>query len=257
MLRHVTHGRPFDPHRDVVPADAAPGAVIRCVVGIAAVECEVDASDVRDPVVDHDRLLVMAVRRSRAGIERGPDLRMAGERALHLAHVPARGSERRDRRALPEQDAYVDLLGQLGQQDPDDERLLLAAERQLGREEPAGEVHVGGRRRHVGRHPGQRLRAVDQHLDRVPVAGRRALGEVERRRVQGVLLADAPQVTPVPVANRPVDLTSERMPELDAEVLEDPAAGAPGRRPSRPARTSALWTACRRPFRDQSFCRSS
>ena len=147
---------------------------------------------------------------------------MAGKRSLHLAYISARGAKRGDRRALPEQDANVDLLGQLGQQDPHDERLLLAAERQLGREEPAGEVHMGRRRRHVGRHPGQRLRAVDQHLDRVPLAGRRALREVERRRVQGVLLADAPEVTPVPVANRPVDLTSERMPELDPDVLEDP-----------------------------------
>ena len=239
MLRHVPHGRPLDPHRDVVPADAAAGAVIRRVVGIAAVEREVDAADVRDPVVDHDRLLVMTVRRSGAGIERGLDLRVARERSLHLANVSARGPERRDRRALPEQDAHVDPLGQLGQQDAHDERLLLAAERQLGREEPAGEMHVRRRRRHVRRHPRQRLRAVDQHLDRVPVAGRRSLREVERRRVQGVLLADAPQVTPVPVANRPVDLTSERLPELDPEILDDARraklagdrVGRPGRAP--------------------------
>ena len=230
---------PFDPRRDVVPADAAPGAVIRCVVGIAAVQGEVDAADVREPVVDHDGLLVVTVRCSGARIERGPDLRMAGERSLHLAHIPARGAERRNRRALPEQDAHVDLLGQLGQQDPHDERLFFTTERQLGREEPAGEMHMGGRGGHVGRHPGQRLRAVDQDLDRVPFAGRHARCEVERRRVQGVLLPDAAEMTPVPVADRPIDLSPERMPELDAEILEDPRrAQVAGDRVGRPGRAS-------------------
>ena len=70
VLGHVPHGRPFDPHRDVVPADAAARAVVRRVVGVAAVEREVDAADVGDAVVDHDRLLVVAVRRARARVER-------------------------------------------------------------------------------------------------------------------------------------------------------------------------------------------
>ena len=84
-----------------------------------------------------------------------------------VANVAARRPEGRDRGPLPEEHAHVDLLGELGEERPHDERLLLAAQRQLRREEPAGQVDVRCRGGHVGRHPRQRLRAVDQHLERV------------------------------------------------------------------------------------------
>jgi len=35
-------------------------------------------------------------------------------------------------------------------------------------------------------------------------------------------LPGAPQVPPMPVPNRPVNLTPERLPDLDAEILDDP-----------------------------------
>ena len=62
MLRDVDDGRALEPRGRVVPPDAAPGTVIPGVEGVAAVERQVDPTHEGDAVVDHDRLLVMAVR---------------------------------------------------------------------------------------------------------------------------------------------------------------------------------------------------
>ena len=152
MLGDIPHGRPFDPRRRIMPTDTAASAVIRRVVGITPVEREVDAADECHAVVDHDRLLVVTVRRAGARVESALDLRVARQCLLHFAHVSTRRPERGDRRSLPEQHAHVDPLGQLGEQDPDDQRLLFAAQRELGREKPPREVDM----RRGGRH----LRAI-------------------------------------------------------------------------------------------------
>ena len=76
VLRDVCDSRPLDAHGGVVPADAAPRDMRRRIPGISAVERQVDAADERDPVVDHDRLLVVGVRESRAAVGVRLDLRM-------------------------------------------------------------------------------------------------------------------------------------------------------------------------------------
>ena len=66
---NVRHRRPGDARRHVVPADRAPGLMARSIPAIAIEGGEVDAPDVRDPVVDHDRLLVVTVHRPLARIQ--------------------------------------------------------------------------------------------------------------------------------------------------------------------------------------------
>ena len=87
VLRDVCHGRALETYGGVVPADPTPGDVVRCVPRIAAVERQVDTAHERDLAVDHDRLLVMAVREARATVRVGLDLRMAREPVEHLTNV--------------------------------------------------------------------------------------------------------------------------------------------------------------------------
>ena len=63
MRRDVSDRWPFDPRADVVPSDGGPCTVVGGVEPVAVFGCQVDASDKRHPVVDHDRLLVVAVQR--------------------------------------------------------------------------------------------------------------------------------------------------------------------------------------------------
>ena len=86
------------------------------VEAVAGLGGEIDAADERDPVVDHDRLLVMAVHRPLLRVELALDPRVARQLVAHRAHLAARRPEQRQRRARPDEHADVDPLGQLGEQ---------------------------------------------------------------------------------------------------------------------------------------------
>ena len=77
--------------------------VVASVETVARLRRQVDAADERDPVVDHDRLLVVAVHRPLLGIERALDARVCGQPLAHLPHVAARRAEERERRARPDE----------------------------------------------------------------------------------------------------------------------------------------------------------
>ena len=126
VVRDVSYRRPFDAHGRVVPADPSPRDVRRGVPGIAAIEGQVDAADERNAAVDHDRLLVMAVSESRAAVGVRLDLRIAGHVVEHVADVVLRRLEERYGRALPGEQPHVDLLSELGQEVPDDHRLVFS-----------------------------------------------------------------------------------------------------------------------------------
>ena len=63
--------------------------------------CEVYAADKRHAIVDQDELLVVAVQRPLARVERAADLRPAGQLVTDSAHVGTTGSEKRKRGAGP------------------------------------------------------------------------------------------------------------------------------------------------------------
>ena len=143
MLSHVGHSRTVDTNGGIVPADSTPRDMRWGVPRISTVEREVDPSHEGDATVDHDRLLVVAVREPRAAVGVSLDLRMAGEGIEHLANIFLRGLEDRERSPLPRQHAHVDPLGELGENVADDRRLVVPRHVQLRREEPASEIDVG------------------------------------------------------------------------------------------------------------------
>ncbi len=173
VLRDVRDGRALDPHGGVVPADPAPRDVRRRVPRIAPVEREVDAAHERDPPVDHDGLLVVAVRKPRAAVGVRLDLRMARERVEHLSNLAVRRLEQWQRSALPREHPHVDALRELGEQVAHDHRLVVSREMQLRREEPAGEVDVRLGARELGRDRRQSLRTVHENLESVAWACRK------------------------------------------------------------------------------------
>ena len=97
----------------VVPADPAPRRVLLAVVRVTAVVRQVDATHERDAVVDHDRLLVVAVHQSDAGVELAVDLGPAPEVLDHRSYVAARRAEHRQRCSAPDQHADGNAFGEL------------------------------------------------------------------------------------------------------------------------------------------------
>ena len=101
------------------------GRMLVRVEPVARLRGEVDAADERDAVVDHDRLLVVAVHRPllRSRARTGSSCRAVKP----VAHRRAR--RRRDGRKSgsgapgPDEHAHVDPLGQLGEEVPKDERV--------------------------------------------------------------------------------------------------------------------------------------
>ncbi len=90
--------------------------MIAGVEAVAAERGEVDPPDEGDLVIDDHELLVVAVHRTLVGVERAAYRCAPGELGVDLTDGGARGSEDRGGRARPEQHAYVDPLGELGEQ---------------------------------------------------------------------------------------------------------------------------------------------
>src|SRR5207244_1375221 len=61
VLGDVRDGRSLDARGCVVPADGAAGRVLADVEAVALLPSEVDAADEGNAIVDHDRLLMVAV----------------------------------------------------------------------------------------------------------------------------------------------------------------------------------------------------
>ena len=242
MVRDIRHRRPFDPHGRVVPADPSPRDVRRRVPGIAPVEGQVDAAHERNAAVDHDRLLVVAVRESRAAVRVRLDLRVPGHAVEHVADVVLRRLEERHGRALPGEQPHVDLLCELGEEVADDHRLVVSREVELGREVPTGQMDEGLGARELGRHGRQCLRAVDEDVETIALAHREGLSRVrEIIGVERMRPAHVPQALTMTVLDGLVEPLPERVPELDGRRLEDPRRlGLPRdgvRGPRRPPRS--------------------
>jgi hypothetical protein len=178
------------------------------VVAVAAELREVDAADERDLVVDDHELLVVAMERARARVARGLDLRPVRELVARRADRAAIGGERVRRRARPHQHADVDALGRVGEELAQHDRRLVAGKREVGRDRPAGDVHVPARAADRVLDLGERLRAVDQHVDRVARPRRRVAGGPERPvggRVVAALVAEVAQPPAVVRGHRTFD----------------------------------------------------
>ncbi len=131
--------------RDVVPACLRARGMVARVIAVAVLRGHVDSTDEGDPVVDHDRLLVMAVHGPFSGVERAADACFR-ERLPDLAHVPPGRPEQWKRRTGPQEYAHVDAVGELREEVAEDSRLALSREGEIGRYVPAGQINVRLRR---------------------------------------------------------------------------------------------------------------
>ena len=108
----------------------------------------------------------------------------------------------------------VDALRELREEVAHHDRLFLAREMELGREEPAREMDVRLRTRELGGNRGQRLRAVHEHLEVVSLPRREGAVRVrELGHVEGTIPADVTKAAAVPVAHGVVDPLAEGVPE--------------------------------------------
>ena len=89
MPRHIGDHRTFEAGAHVVPADLRPCDVRGAVEAVSTLGREVDAADERDAIVDHDRLLVMAVQRPLPRVEATLDRIALAESLLHLLDLAA------------------------------------------------------------------------------------------------------------------------------------------------------------------------
>jgi hypothetical protein len=72
----------------------------------------------------------------------------------------------RQRRSRPDEHAHLDSFSELGEKIPQNRRLSLARQREVRREEPAGNVDVRLGLLELRHHPRQRFGTVDQNVER-------------------------------------------------------------------------------------------
>jgi hypothetical protein len=182
---------------------------------------EVDPADEGGVSVDDRKLLVVAVQRPLARVQRELHLRPADEGFAHRAHLPSVGVEERQWRSGPAEHPHLDALRRLREQLPQC-RLRAPADPQLRREEPAREPDVRPCLFDCLREPRQRFRTVDEHLQLVPRARRRfAGGPAARGRIEGPEPADALQPPTVVRRDDPV----EQVAEGGVGAFQDPCHG--------------------------------
>ena len=193
-----------------MPAEGAARGVVAVIEAVAPERRQIDAADPRDAVVDDDRLLVVAVHRPLACVERRPDARSAGERVAQLPNVAARGLEQRQRRTSPREHADVDALSEVPQQLA--QRRAVRAQPEGRREVPAGDQHGRLRALEIVRDPRQRLGPVDDHLELIALPRLRlAVGpEPGIWTIERMLPPETPQAAPVVAGYRALDAVAER-----------------------------------------------
>lgn len=103
----------------------------------------------------------------------------------------------------------------------DDHRLLFARQRQLGREEPSGDVNIRLSTRKLRSDRGEHLRAIDENVESVPgPSWVGAVREVELGGVERALPPHPSKPSSMSVANGAVELVANRVSQLDRDRLE-------------------------------------
>ena len=236
--------------------------MLLAVVGVSTVEREVDAPDEGDAIVDHDRLLVMAVHEPDAGVELAVDPVSKIEPLDHPPNLSAGRTEDRYRSATPDEHAHVDPLGQLGEQVSHDRGLVASRELELRGEEAAGEMDVGLRSCQLVCDHGQERRSVDEDLDGVSRPyGQLASGPVGAVGLERAVPADLAQPPGVMRSNRAIDGAAESVTRCHADISSDAVRragrlgdGGPGAQRPRACRRSR--SSLSNPTNDEPKCDS-
>jgi hypothetical protein len=103
---------------------------------------EVDPADEGDAVVDHDGLLVVAVKRTLSRVQATRDAGATYELVPHPPHLAPGGPEQRQRRSRPGENAYGHLFGQAGEEVAKNDLLAVPRQCEVGREVPPCEMDV-------------------------------------------------------------------------------------------------------------------
>ena len=168
MLGDIAHDRTLQLGGNVVPSEPAARGVVAGVVAIAREVGHVDAPDKGDLIIDHDRLLVMAVHRPLPCVESALDTGGAAQPLANGANLAARRMEQRNRGSGPEENAYLDPLGQAGEQVAEHHRwFAVAHELKRGFYVPSSDMHVRVRGLESLGDALERPSAIDEHLDAV------------------------------------------------------------------------------------------
>jgi hypothetical protein len=191
--------------------------MIARVKAIAAKGGQIDAPDKGDLAVHDHQLLVVAMHRPLARIERTLNAGTAKQLLAHVAHGPAGGFEDGERCSTPQQHPHLDSLGEITEQIAQPRRLTIARQPEIRRDMPPGDMHM---RPSAPQRVGdlrQRLRSVDQDLELAPRAWRRVPSDPQRRLTRGIQLVD-PADTPQPAAVMRSDrgLDAPTCPPIDA-----------------------------------------
>ena len=198
VLCDVGDGRARDACARVVPADLAARGMAAAVEAIAGFRGQVDSAHESDPVVDHDRLLVVAVHRPLLRIERAADL-ACRRRGARASVAPSRVRVETTAAALPPRRARAPRpVRRARPGDSAESPALPARQREIGREEPAGDVDVRLGPLELRHHPRQRFGTVDQDLKRTSRPRLRlSRGPAARRSIKRPKPADPLQPPPM------------------------------------------------------------
>ena len=168
-----------------MPAELRPCRMVTPVAAIAAEARQVDTTDECHSIIDHDRLLVMAVKRPFAGVEGACDRPRPPEVVAHPSDGSAGWLEDGKWRTRPQEDAHVGTPCNLGQQVSQDDRPLGVAQHEVRGHEPPGQMDVRPSAPELVHDLGERGLAVDQHVDAIARPGRRRiLGPAAGGRVE-------------------------------------------------------------------------
>ena len=174
MSGYVGDRWPFDPRADVVPSDSCPRGVLTRVEAISVFRGQVDASHECHPVVDHDRLLVVAMEGTLTGVERTMNVRSAAEFVSHVTNRASRRSESRQRGTRPSKHSDVNPLRQFREHVAQDRwGGAIAAKGEVGLKLPTGKPYVRPGSCDLIRNPRQRLFPINQDLERTSTTWQR------------------------------------------------------------------------------------
>ena len=154
---------------------------------------QVDPADEGEAIVDDDRLLVVAVQGTLVRVERAGDAGAVAQAVSHLPHHRSRRPEERQGGSRPGEHAHIDAGRELSEQVAQDQRVVAAREWEVGGEVPPGEVDVRRRRREFLGDVRKSFGAVDEHVQRAPVARGRSPSPTAPRRRERVVPAEPPE----------------------------------------------------------------
>lgn len=165
-----------------MPPQRGASGMARRVATIARERGHVDAAHKRDAIVDHDRLLVVAMKGPLPAIESALHNPGRPKLVTDTPHQPPRRRKHRQRRARPQKHTNLDPRRRPNQQITHHHRRIARHQHEPRRDKPSSQMHMGRRRADLLHHPRQRELTVNQHLQLVPMPRRRSIIRPPARR---------------------------------------------------------------------------